>query len=99
MPGFTIKLVKRSKRLVVRASGLRGPVGPAGAQGPPGGGLPNGGVAGQYLRKNSATNGDASFATITKSEVGLGNVDDTSDATKNSATATLSNKTIDGGTY
>ena len=32
----------------------------------------------------------------TKSDVGLGNVDNTSDATKNSATATLTNKTING---
>lgn len=33
---------------------------------------------------------------ITKSDVGLGNVDNTSDATKNSAVATLTNKTISG---
>lgn len=33
---------------------------------------------------------------IGKSDVGLGNVDNTSDATKNSATATLTNKTISG---
>ena len=32
---------------------------------------------------------------IVKGDVGLGNVDNTSDATKNSATATLTNKTID----
>ena len=31
---------------------------------------------------------------VTKSQVGLGNVDNTSDATKNSASATLTNKTI-----
>lgn len=31
---------------------------------------------------------------LTKADVGLGNVDNTSDATKNSATATLTNKTI-----
>jgi hypothetical protein len=31
---------------------------------------------------------------VTKAQVGLGNVDNTSDATKNSATATLTNKTI-----
>jgi len=31
---------------------------------------------------------------VTKTQVGLGNVDNTSDATKNSATATLTNKTI-----
>lgn len=34
--------------------------------------------------------------THTKEQVGLGNVDNTSDATKNSATATLTNKTING---
>lgn len=33
---------------------------------------------------------------ITKADVGLGNVDNTSDATKNAATVTLTNKTIDG---
>jgi hypothetical protein len=33
---------------------------------------------------------------ITKADVGLGNVDNTSDATKNSASATLTNKTING---
>lgn len=33
---------------------------------------------------------------LTKSDVGLGNVDNTSDATKNSASATLTNKTISG---
>lgn len=35
---------------------------------------------------------------ITKSDVGLGNVDNTSDATKNAATATLTNKTLSGNT-
>lgn len=33
---------------------------------------------------------------VTKTDVGLGNVDNTSDATKNAATATLTNKTISG---
>ena len=36
---------------------------------------------------------------VTKSQVGLGNVDNTSDITKNNALVILSNKTIDGGTY
>lgn len=36
----------------------------------------------------------SSDVTVSKSDVGLGNVDNTSDATKNSATATLSNKRI-----
>ncbi|HEX8226943.1 MAG TPA: hypothetical protein VF572_03685 [Candidatus Saccharimonadales bacterium] len=34
--------------------------------------------------------------TLTKADVGLANVDNTSDATRNSAAATLTNKTIDG---
>lgn len=34
---------------------------------------------------------------LTKTDVGLANVDNTSDATKNSASVTLTNKTIDGG--
>ena len=36
---------------------------------------------------------------IVKGDVGLGNVDNTSDATKNSATATLTNKTIEAGVF
>lgn len=44
----------------------------------------------------SSVNGLTGIVSITKSDLGLGNVDNTSDATKNSATATLTNKTIDG---
>ena len=36
---------------------------------------------------------------VTKAQVGLGSVDNTSDTTKNNALVILSNKTIDGGTY
>lgn len=42
---------------------------------------------------NAGTN--SSDITVTKSGIGLGNVDNTSDATKNAAVATLTNKTID----
>jgi hypothetical protein len=42
-----------------------------------------------------SVNGQTGVVTLTKSDVSLGNVDNTSDATKNSATATLTNKTID----
>lgn len=58
-----------------------------------------------YKGRTSAGTGDpedVSVATLktdlnlVKSDVGLGNVDNTSDATKNSATATLTNKTISG---
>ena len=48
------------------------------------------GSSGQYYRY------DKVFAAIPKADVGLGNADNTSDATKNSATATLTNKTISG---
>lgn len=48
------------------------------------------GTTSQYWR------GDKSFQTLDQTAVGLGNVDDTSDATKNSATATLTSKTISG---
>ncbi len=46
------------------------------------------GTTSQYWR------GDKSWQTLDKSAVGLGNVDNTSDSTKNSATATLTNKRI-----
>lgn len=60
-----------------------------------------------YKGRTSATTGvpeDVAVATLktdlglVKGDVGLGNVDNTSDATKNSATVTLTNKTIDGDT-
>jgi hypothetical protein len=50
------------------------------------------GTTAQYYR------GDKTFQTLDKTAVGLGNVDNTSDSTKNSATATLTNKTISGTT-
>lgn len=51
-----------------------------------------------YKGRTAGTTGapeDVSAATL-KSDLSLDNVDNTSDATKNSATATLTNKTIDG---
>ena len=50
------------------------------------------GTTAQYWR------GDKSWQTLDKNAVGLGNVDNTSDATKNSATATLTNKRINART-
>lgn len=49
-----------------------------------------GGTTGQYWR------GDKSWQTLDKTAVGLGNVDNTSNATERAATATLTNKTISG---
>lgn len=48
------------------------------------------GASGQYWT------GAKTFATLDKNAVGLGNVDNTSDATKNAASAVLTNKTISG---
>ena len=47
------------------------------------------GTTAQYYR------GDKTWVTLDKTAVGLANVDNTSDATKNSTVATLTNKTID----
>lgn len=56
----------------------------------------NGTIWEKSVNSNSvvSVNGQTGVVTLTKSDVGLGNVDNTSDATKNSATATLTNKTI-----
>ena len=51
------------------------------------------GTTSQYYR------GDKTWQELNKAAVGLSNVDNTSDANKNSAAAALTNKTIDGGTY
>lgn len=42
----------------------------------------------------TSVNGHTGVVVLTKSDIGLSNVDNTSDATKNSATATLTNKTL-----
>lgn len=44
----------------------------------------------------SSVNGQTGTVSLAKSDIGLGNVDNTSDSTKNSATRTLTNKTISG---
>ncbi len=44
----------------------------------------------------TTVNGQSGAVTLAKSDVGLGNADNTSDATKNAASATLTNKTISG---
>lgn len=69
-------------------------------------GLPAGGTIGQILKKNSSVDGDASFATLLKGDVGLANVDNTSDINKPISTAqsnalagkepSLGNPTVNG---
>lgn len=50
--------------------------------------LPTGGTDGQALLKQSSTDGDADWETLTRTSVGLSNVDNTSDADKPISTAT-----------
>ena len=50
-------------------------------------GMPSGGTVGQYIRKSSSTPYDVAWDTVTGSDVGLGNVDNTSDANKPVSTA------------
>ncbi len=50
--------------------------------------LPSGGAIGTFLKKNSATNFDAAWVQPIKSDVGLANVDNTSDANKPISSAT-----------
>lgn len=56
----------------------------------------NGTVFQKSLNSNAvvSVNGQTGIVVVTKSDVSLGNVDNTSDATKNSAVATLTNKTL-----
>jgi hypothetical protein len=49
---------------------------------PRGRGIPGGGTTGQYLAKASVADYDTAWSTLDKAAVGLGNVDDTSDADK-----------------
>lgn len=59
----------------------------------------------QGIQGDPATNlvtsvaGRQGVVVLDKTDVGLSNADDTSDSQKNSAAVTLTNKTIDGGTY
>lgn len=92
------KIVKEAIKLIPKPKdgkdGARGPKG-QGIRGPKGEGVPYGGTTSQALVKKTDYDFDTEWHTLSKSDVGLSNVDNTSDATKNSATATLSNKTLD----
>lgn len=68
--------------------GIQGPAGATGSTGPAGPGLPPGGTAGQVPAKVDATDFNTAWKTLAKGDVGLGNVDNTSDANKPISTAT-----------
>lgn len=70
----------------IMVQGPQGIQGIQGIQGPQGDGVPAGGTALQILRRNSAATG-SEWVTPTKSIVGLGNVDNTSDVAKPVSTA------------
>jgi len=61
--------------------------GTPGSNGSNGVGVPTGGSSGQILKKNSSTDYDTSWGALDKTAVGLGNVDNTSDANKPVSTA------------
>lgn len=69
-------------------SGPMGATGPQGPPGPTGAGIPTGGTTGQVYAKNSNTDYDGIFKTLSKTDVGLSNVDNTSDINKLISTAT-----------
>ena len=85
---------------VAGPQGVQGPEGPEGdpgpqgiqgtqgTQGPAGQGVPVGGTTSQVLNKTSATDYATGWTTLTKSSVGLANVDNTTDAAKPISTAT-----------
>ncbi len=59
-----------------------------GLAGPAGEGVPTGGTTGQWLKKIGSANFASAWATLTKSDIGLGSVDNTSDLNKPISTAT-----------
>ena len=80
-----------TRQTTVGTSVVQGPKGDTGATGLTGAtgpGVATGGTTGQVLQKASGTNYDTSWHTLVKGDVGLGNVDNTSDASKPVSTAT-----------
>lgn len=85
----SVTLVANNQTILLqgKAQGPKGDTGPQGPQGDPATNLVTS-VAGRQ-----------GVVVLDKTDVGLSNADDTSDSQKNSAAVTLTNKTIDGGTY
>lgn len=74
-----INIQLKKKNIQVSLIGRRGIKGPKGNDGV---GVPSGGISDQVLSKKSNTNYDTEWKTLSKSDVGLGNVDNTSDLDK-----------------
>ena len=74
--------------VVTGAKGDKGDPGAKGDKGDPGQGLATGGTANQALTKIDGTDYNTQWSTVDKTFVGLGNVDNTSDANKPVSTAT-----------
>jgi hypothetical protein len=96
-PGATGPTGPTGSTGITGATGSTGPTGPQGIQGPAGStgaagpGLAAGGTAGQWAKKNSATNYDTTWDTIDKATVGLGSVDNYATATQIQAEAGANN--------
>lgn len=71
----------------VGPTGATGATGSQGAKGDTGPGVASGGTEGQVLFKASNDDFETSWNTVTKSQIGLGNVDNTSDTAKPVSTA------------
>jgi hypothetical protein len=85
-PDIEVHVAETPTNLIVEVdNGIKGDPGPSG---PPGEGVPVGGATGEVLRKASAGNYDTEWHTLTKSDVGLSNVDNTADLDKPISSAT-----------
>lgn len=85
MPDLNLEIEESAIQIEIE---MAGPAGPAADPGDIENGVPEGGTVGQLLKKLSSTDYDADWATLVKGDVGLGNVDNTSDANKPISTAT-----------
>jgi len=83
--GVTVSSASVSETQIAATTFLTGP---KGADGTAGAGVAVGGTINQYLKKNSSTNYDTSWDSLDKNDVGLSNVDNTSDLSKPISTLT-----------
>lgn len=67
---------------ITLSTGVQGPIGPTGP------GVVEGGTTGQVLRKTSNVSYECDWSTLTKTDIGLGNCDNTADINKSISAAT-----------